>query len=87
MAKCSECNKEMLKADGCRNSAIRLLATYARILFTNETRFGDDFKDENGDRRCHDCGCKPGNFHHSGCDMEECPQCHGQLISCDCKEV
>jgi hypothetical protein len=26
----------------------------------------------------------PGYFHHVGCDWEECPRCHDQLLSCDC---
>lgn len=33
---------------------------------------------------CHDCGCKEGEIHDYGCDMERCPFCGGQLISCDC---
>jgi len=33
---------------------------------------------------CHDCGIEEGKFHHPGCDMERCPFCGGQLISCDC---
>lgn len=33
---------------------------------------------------CHDCGIKEGNIHHFGCDMEGCPFCGGQLISCGC---
>ena len=33
---------------------------------------------------CGDCGVRPGGFHHRGCDMEECPRCRGQLISCGC---
>jgi hypothetical protein len=36
------------------------------------------------DHRCHDCGTMPGGFHHPGCDMERCPKCSGQLISCGC---
>ena len=35
-------------------------------------------------RRCHDCNVAAGGFHHPGCDMEECPRCHGQLLSCGC---
>lgn len=34
--------------------------------------------------RCHDCNIvnEAGNIHHYGCDIERCPICEGQLISC-----
>jgi len=35
--------------------------------------------------RCHDCGCLEGELHQRGCDMERCPWCGGQLITCDCR--
>lgn len=34
------------------------------------------------DGRCHDCACLPGEKHYDGCDVEECPICHEQLITC-----
>ncbi len=33
---------------------------------------------------CHDCGTNEGDIHYRGCDMERCPFCGGQLISCSC---
>jgi len=33
---------------------------------------------------CHDCGVKEGEIHQLNCDMESCPFCGGQLITCGC---
>ena len=35
---------------------------------------------------CHDCGVQEGQLHEPGCDMERCPICGRQLITCDCKD-
>ena len=32
---------------------------------------------------CHDCGIERGGYHHPGCDMEGCPICGSQLLTCD----
>jgi hypothetical protein len=34
---------------------------------------------------CPDCDVAPGEIHEWGCDIEQCPYCGGQLISCDCR--
>lgn len=33
---------------------------------------------------CHDCSVPKNAIHAHGCDMEECPICHSQLIICGC---
>ncbi len=33
-------------------------------------------------KKCADCGVKLGKLHWKGCDVEECPICGRQLISC-----
>jgi hypothetical protein len=34
---------------------------------------------------CGDYGVREGEYHVQGCDMEPCPKCSGQLISCTCR--
>jgi hypothetical protein len=59
---------------------LRRIETFPRI------RYGDEPDDWSAnDRPCHDCGVIKGQLHVSGCDVEHCPSCKTQLISCDCE--
>ena len=51
-------------------------------------KYGDEKDDWGADKHpCGDCGVLKGQFHASLlCDMEECPCCGGQVISCDCEK-
>ena len=36
-------------------------------------------------KRCGDCRVMTGGFHHLGCDIQECPRCGHQMITCGCR--
>ena len=37
-----------------------------------------------GYAQCYDCSAAVGELHDEGCDVERCPDCGGQMLSCDC---
>lgn len=57
---------------------------YLRIKYGEETRWQHD-DPHFFETPCHDCGVRKRQYHTDGCDVEECPKCHGQLLSCDCE--
>ena len=75
MSVCEDCKKDMRKVDGCNHP-------YIIIDGEQYERDRECWSDTFG--RCGDCGIMSGGFHHFGCDIERCPKCNMQLISCDC---
>jgi hypothetical protein len=75
VAVCQDCNREMTTASSCVADA--LLIAGERHERRVARRGG----------RCGDCGVEPGGYHHLGCDLEPCPRCSRQLISCGCSWV
>lgn len=79
MAKCSWCEQEMTDpatVDCTKNREVEY-PDGKKLPASNY-----HFEEPSG--RCHDCRIKHGNYHHPGCDVERCPRCQGQLISCGC---
>jgi hypothetical protein len=84
MAICKFCEQEMHEASGC---VLNPINTVDGLL--EPIKFGDEkdpWRKEYATKvlRCGDCATTPGNYHHAGCDIEECPRCGGQILSCDC---
>ena len=79
MAKCKACRQEMLSSKGCTFRYIRLKdgRNIQRLRAGNRDGILPG-------ERCPDCGAMYGYLHHVNCDMEVCPVCGGQLLSCSC---
>ena len=80
MAVCSWCNAEMTTARSCTLDALH---REGRRLAMVPCGAEPGYRSTRG--RCGDCGVARGGWHHPGCDVQRCPACGGQLVSCDCR--
>ena len=67
---------------------VQVAQIHTHFLTQNGTRiprirYGDDPNDTV--EYCDDCWAKKGQYHLSFCDLERCPNCGGQVLSCDCR--
>lgn len=86
MAVCEFCNREMKTADSCIKVPVPIKHGDKVVKELEPVRFGDERRYPNyvveAHERCHDCNVKKGEYHHVLCDVEECPNCHSQMIGC-----
>jgi hypothetical protein len=52
---------------------------FTRIAYGSEDHWQPDWLEV-----CGDCGVRPGQLHLLGCDIEQCPRCRQQALSCGC---
>jgi hypothetical protein len=81
MAHCQFCHSEMTTARSCTVEALHLGGTRYELA----PHGSDPFLARFPRGRCGDCGVAWGGLHHLGCDLQRCPRCRGQLLSCGCR--
>lgn len=83
MAICTICTHEMIDHVSCiHDPVLTRSGVYEPIRYGRERRMPIG----RSAQPCGDCGAPPGGYHHRGCDLEECPCCGRQLISCGCSD-
>jgi hypothetical protein len=79
MAVCPMCSREMTTQVSCLEDPVDI-----RDVLYDPVRYGDESLSVRWAPPpfCGDCATPLGGVHHPGCDMEACPICFEQAISC-----
>lgn len=79
---CEYCLRNMLDRVSCTIKTLSIGSElFDRIPFGHE----QDPSPSYSPKTCPDCAAPIGGLHHVGCDWEECPACHAQLLGCGCE--
>ena len=83
MATCRRCKQDISASCGCTANEIE----FEDGVKLPAIPYGKEKPDWGATKKrlCHDCNAPPGGYHHLNCDVERCPRCKGQLISCGCE--
>lgn len=83
MSTCTLCNREMKETVTCLPDPLFIRCRlYEPIRWGDERRYGR----VRVTKPCGDCGAPLRGVHHHGCDLEECPACRRQAITCGCQD-
>jgi hypothetical protein len=85
VAVCRRCSREMLATHACMTGEYVGPdgVVFPAIPFGRE-RGAMRSVAAAGRPACGDCGSIFGQAHHEACDLEQCPACRGQRLTCGC---
>lgn len=79
MAVCRWCAQEMTTAASCVVDTFHVDGRAIAMIPYGAERGGAFLL------RCGDCGVARDGQHHPGCDVQRCPSCRGQMMTCGCR--
>lgn len=87
--KCPVCLHMVGQAIGCKGRVIRFAdgTKLEPVPYGEEESHGWAAFEHRPVTGCDDCGVAPGQPHHPGCPVEDCPRCREQYLSCGCETV